>query len=65
MNQLQIQNGGCLNLPYNGASELLAFWNWNVESKPNVILNNVDLSLQGNQGNKKQSFNWKHFRVGT
>ena len=44
---IQLQNGGSLNLPYIESFKLLKVSDWNVENRQNVILNNVDLSLQG------------------
>ena len=44
---IQLQNGGSLNLPYIEAFKLLKFSDWNVQNRPNVILNNVDYLCKG------------------
>ena len=44
---IQLQNGGSLNLPFIEAFKLLKFCEWNVETRQNVILNNVDYLCKG------------------
>ena len=43
---IQLQNGGSLNLPFIEAFKLLKF-KWNVKTRQNVILNNVDYLCKG------------------
>ena len=44
---IQLQNGGSLNLPFIEVFKLSKFCEWNVETRQNVILNNVDYLCKG------------------